>query len=199
MEEIYKDIEGYEGLYQVSNIGNVKSLNYNKTKKENVLKPAIRNGYLKVDLCKNKTRKTYSVHRLVAQAFIENPNNYPMINHKDESRTNNVFTNLEWCDNKYNSNYGSRNERLGKAISKALTNNQKHSKAVSKALKNNPNISKSVGAYKDGNLVMTFPSTAEARRQGYNEGAVAACCRNCFNRLGNNVYKGYTWKYNPIE
>ena len=182
MEEIYKDIEGYEGLYQVSNLGNVKSLNYSKTKKEKILKPCIfSNGYLKVDLCKNKTRKTYYVHRLVAKAFIENPNNYPMINHKDEFKINNVVSNLEWCDNKYNSNYGSRNERLGKAISKAMTNN--------------PKLSKSVGAFKNGELVMTFPSTNEAQRQGFNQGNVAACCRNCYNRPGNNVYKGYTWKY----
>lgn len=195
MEEVYKDIEGYEGLYQVSNLGNVKSLNYSKTKKENVLKPGIRNGYLKVDLCKNKTRKTYSVHRLVAQAFIENPNNLPMINHKDECKTNNVVSNLEWCTQKYNSNYGTRNERLGKAISKANTNNPKHSKAVAKSLTNNQKISKAVGAFKYGELVFTFPSTQEAHRQGYNSGAVVACCRNCFNRPGNNVYKGYEWRY----
>lgn len=195
MEEVYKDIEGYEGLYQVSNLGNVKSLNYSKTKKENVLKPGIRNGYLKVDLCKNKTKKTYSVHRLVAKAFIENTNNLPMINHKDECKTNNVVENLEWCTHKYNCNYGTIKERIGKAISKALTNNQKHSKAVSKALTNNPKISKQVGAFKNGELVMTFPSTREAERNGFNNSAVVACCRNCFNRPGNNVYKGYEWRY----
>lgn len=194
--EIYKDIEGYEGLYQVSNKGNVKSfVNNNGVSREKVLKPAIRNGYKKVDLCKNKTKKTYSIHRLVAQAFIENPNNYPCINHKDECKTNNVVENLEWCTHKYNTNYGSANARRAKAISKALTNNQKHSKAVSKALTNNPKISKAVGAFKDGKLVMTFPSTREAERNGFKQSAVGACCRNCFNRPGNNVYKGYEWRY----
>ena len=195
MEEIFLDVEGYEGLYQVSNLGNVKSLNYSKTKKEKLLKPAIRNGYLKVDLCKNKTRKTYSVHRLVAIAFIQNPHNFPCINHKDENKQNNVVSNLEWCSYKYNLEYNNGKKRRGKAISKSNTNNPKHSKAVAKALTNNPKISKAVGAFKDGKLVMTFPSTKEAHRQGYNSGAVVACCRNCFNRLGNNVYKGYEWRY----
>ena len=183
MEEVWKDIEGYEGLYQVSNLGNVKSLvDSNGVAREKILKPIIAsNWYLKVDLCKNKTKKRFLVHRLVAKAFIENTNNYPCVNHKDESRINNVVENLEWCTYKYNSNYGNRNERASKSISKANTNN--------------PKLSKSVGAYKDGKLVMTFPSTREARRNGYNHGSVAACCRNCYLREGNNIYKGYIWKY----
>ena len=182
MEEVYKDIEGYEGLYQVSNLGNVKSLKNNKTKKEKILKPINNSsGYLQVDLCKNKTIKRFLVHRLVANAFIDNPNNLPCVNHIDECSTNNVFTNIEWCSYKYNDNFGTRNSRIGKANSKAMTNN--------------PKISKAVGAFKNGELIMSFPSTAEAKRQGFNQGNVAACCRNCFNRPSNNVYKGYEWRY----
>ena len=80
MEEIWKDIEGYEGLYQVSNMGRVRSLRNNI-----ILRQGITNGYERVLLCTNNIRKGYSVHRLVAMAFIPNPNNYPIVNHKDES------------------------------------------------------------------------------------------------------------------
>lgn len=178
MEEIYKDIEGYEGLYQVSNLGNVKSLVNNKgVAREKVLKPFINSdGYKRVILCKNNTIKGLKIHRLVAKSFIENPNNYPCVNHKDECKTNNVVSNLEWCTHKYNINWGTRNARAGKAISKAM--------------KNNPNVSKQVGAYKDGELIFTFPSTNEAERQGYNHGNVCSCCNG---KLPH--YKGYIWKY----
>lgn len=187
MDEVYKDIEGFEGLYQVSNLGNVKSLNYNNTKKEKLLKPIINsNGYKRVSLYKNKTRKTYDVHRLVAQSFIENPNNLPCINHKDESRTNNIVTNLEWCTYKYNTNYGTCIARMVKALS----NNPNRLKAISKALTNNPKRSKAVCAYKDGELVMIFPSVGEANRNGFHKGHVADCCNG-----KRKSYKGFVWSY----
>lgn len=112
-EEIWKDIVGYEGLYQVSNLGNVKSLQRLEKTKDG--KSRIRNGrimkfsksqYYQLDLCKNGFITKYSVHRLVAQAFIPNPNNYPCINHKDENKLNNTVENLEWCTYSYNSRYG---------------------------------------------------------------------------------------------
>ena len=117
MEEIWKYIEGYEGLYEVSSYGRVRSLgqfvNHNyggyAYRKGRILKPGLGSrGYLSVTLSKNGIQKNYSVHRLVAQAFIENPDNLPQVNHKDEDRTNNNVTNLEWCDAKYNVNYGNR-------------------------------------------------------------------------------------------
>lgn len=112
MEEIFKEIEGYEGLYQVSNYGRVKSLNYNRTGKEKILKSySNTDGYLSVDLRKEGKRKSCKVHRLVAQAFIENPNNYEEVNHIDEDKTNNYITNLEWCTHFYNMNYGTRTDR----------------------------------------------------------------------------------------
>ena len=105
--EIWKDIKEYEGLYKVSNEGNVKSLQNNK---EKILKPASdKDGYLHVNLCKNCEHKNYLIHRLVAAAFIPNTNNLPQVNHKDEDKTNNNVSNLEWCDCKYNNNYGTRN------------------------------------------------------------------------------------------
>ena len=120
MMEIFKDIEGYEN-YQVSNYGSVKSLGNGKTRKEKVLKPTKnKDGYLRVGLCKQGKRKMYLVHRLVTSAFIENPNNYEEVNHKDEDKTNNKVENLEWCDHKYNINYGTRTEKISKKISKQV-------------------------------------------------------------------------------
>lgn len=119
MIEIFEDIAGYEGLYQVSNWGTVKSLgngNSNNSK-EKILKPTKdKKGYLTVDLYKDGKRKIYKVHRLVAQTFIENPNNLPQVNHKDENKKNNAASNLEWCDAKYNINYGTRNEKISKQL-----------------------------------------------------------------------------------
>lgn len=95
--EIWKDVVGFEGIYQVSNLGNVKSLNYRKQGFEKLLTFKKHNkGYLQVQLRNNKINRTITVHRLVAEAFIPNPNNYTCINHKDENKQNNTVENLEW-------------------------------------------------------------------------------------------------------
>ena len=108
-KEIWKDIDGYEGLYQVSNLGRVKSLHHNK---EKILKGSYNSkGYYFVKLCKNGISKSIFVHRLVAQEFIPNPDNLPIVNHKDENPRNNNVDNLEWCTQKYNANYGTVRER----------------------------------------------------------------------------------------
>ena len=115
MEE-WRDIEGYEGLYQISNLGRVKSLRNNKARKEKILKVKKNTtGYLYLSLYKNNVSKNYLLHRLVAKAFLENPNNYPCINHKDENKENNNINNLEWCTYLYNSRYGTRTERIVKS------------------------------------------------------------------------------------
>ena len=123
--EVWKDIKDYEGFYQVSNLGNIRSLDrvvttyqgpfIKKGKPKSICN--LTKGYKGVLLCKNGKQKTFRVHRLVAEAFLPNPNNYPMINHKDEKKDNNMIwvnedgsidynkSNLEWCDNKYNINY----------------------------------------------------------------------------------------------
>lgn len=113
MKEIFKDIEGYEN-YQISNLGNVKSLGNDKTRKEKILKPAknIKNNYLYVVLHKEGKQKNYLVHRLVAQAFIENPNNLPEVNHRDEDKANNNVSNLEFCDRQYNIDYSNSKQVL---------------------------------------------------------------------------------------
>ena len=119
--ENWKDIKGYEGFYQVSNLGRVKSLarvSYNPNGtvnshiKEKILVQNLdRGGYPNVGLCKNGKSKTMKVHRLVAMAFIENPENKSQINHKDEVKINNVVENLEWCSAQENINYGTRTTR----------------------------------------------------------------------------------------
>lgn len=127
MEEIWKDIKGYEDLYQVSNLGKIKSLKqmiccWNGHKiiqyemPEKILSQRIRSNYYAVGLTKNKKQKTYSVHRLVAQAFIPNPENKKCINHKDENKLNNKVENLEWCDIAYNNAYGTRTKKTCKHV-----------------------------------------------------------------------------------
>ena len=106
---MFTDIKKYKGKYQIDENGNVKSLNYRgNTKTEHLLKPLKRgNGYLYVDLYDfNGKHHKESIHRLVAETFIENINNLPCVNHKDENKWNNSASNLEWCTHKYNSNYG---------------------------------------------------------------------------------------------
>lgn len=113
MQEIWKDIKNYEGCYQVSNLGRVRSLtrkvktfNGVRTSKGQLLKPLKTNtGYYRVDLKQNQKDKYMSIHRLVAEAFIPNPNNYPIINHKDNNTQNNCVDNLEWCTQSYNIKY----------------------------------------------------------------------------------------------
>lgn len=114
MQEVWKDVKGYEGLYQISNLGNVKSVGiYHKDNKGNVrylkrnreVKQTNDRGYLKIQLNKNKTRKTKYIHQLVAEAFIPNPNNYKEVNHIDSNPENNCENNLEWCDRRYNIDY----------------------------------------------------------------------------------------------
>lgn len=117
IKEIFKDIEGYENLYQISNHGRVKSLGNDKTRKEKILKlTKYNNGYLMVILSKQGKVKHFLVHRLVSEAFIPNPDNLSCVNHKDENKMNNTIQNLEWCDYKYNNNYGTRTEKTSKKV-----------------------------------------------------------------------------------
>lgn len=173
MEEIWKDIKGYEGLYQVSNLGRVKSLGNNKTKKEKIMKPSVnKSGYLLICLSKNGYIKNYFLHRLVAQAFIQNPNNLAQVNHKNEIKDDNRPENLEWCDQKYNNNYGTRLERVAEK-----TTNGKKSKPV---LKIDP-IS--------NEIVAEFPSIMEVQRQlGLTH--ISECCNGKRNTAG-----GFIWRY----
>lgn len=122
--EIWRDIAGYEGLYKVSNIGRVRMLGREKRLwhggithiEPKIIKQCVVCGYKKAKLRNgDSTSKMFSVHRLVAQAFIPNPQNLPQVNHKDENKFNNNVENLEWCTAKYNTNYGTGVERCSKS------------------------------------------------------------------------------------
>ena len=175
--EVFRDIEGYEGMYQVSNKGRVKSLNYHRSGEERILMPqTTTNGYLKICLRKNGKIKTYNVHRLVAQAFIDNPDNLPQVNHKDEDKTNNNVDNLEWVTAKENCNYGTRNKRMSKTqgIPIDMLNKQ-------------------------GEFIRQFQSGMEAERwlraNGFskaNSGNITNCCKG--NPRYTNAY-GFKWRY----
>lgn len=172
-KEVWKDIIGYEGLYQVSNLGNVRSLNYNGVKGNiRILTPLHVCGYLYVHLSKDGFIKTVRIHRLVAEAFIPNPDNLPCVNHKDECKTNNIWTNLEWCTIEYNTRYGTGIERR---VKKQLN---KHSAEPIKQM----NL--------DGTLVTIWPSMRETSRNGFDMRAVYRCCNN-----KQQTHLGYKWAY----
>lgn len=174
--EIWKDIKGYEGLYKVSNLGRVKSLSrrdrLNRVIQEKVLKPGSNKvGYLHVNLYKEGRVKICKVHRLVAQAFIPNPEDKPEVNHKDEDKTNNKVENLEWMTCKENINYGIHNERSAKS----RTNDKKRSKPI-------------YGINIKTNERVEFPSTMEAQRNGFSSGTIVDCLKG-----RRKSHKGYKW------
>lgn len=126
--EYWKHVVGYEGLYSVSNLGNV----YRHPKRirdgyrpfiqiGKILKPSQdKDGYLRVTLFKGDSKKAFGIHRLVAQAFIPNPEDLPVVNHLDEVKDNNRLENLEWSTIAHNNNYGSRNDKISKGVSKTV-------------------------------------------------------------------------------
>lgn len=168
MEEIWKDIEGYGGKYQVSNFGRVRRCG------KRILKPQARNhGYLSVWLYDGHNHgKQVSIHRLVAQVFIPNPCGLPEVNHLDENKQNNAVDNLMWCSHKDNSSFGSRGERIGLA-----NTNGKRSKPIAQYTL-------------DGELVRIYPSIQEAHRNGYGCGNVYKCLKGTYS----HAY-GYKWQY----
>lgn len=164
MKEIWKPIKDFEGHYQVSNFGRVKSIKFGK---EIILKQNIRRGYYYVGLSKNGKVKYFQVHRLVAEAFLPNTDNLPQVNHKDENKLNNNVDNLEFCDNKYNSNFGTRNERISK----------RHSKPV-------------LQYTLDSQFVREWESATQAEREGgFVSGSIAACCRGKLKKHHNFIFK----------
>ena len=170
-EVIWKDVVGFEGLYQVSNLGEVKSLISNK-----ILSPSKkRNGYLQVTLFKDGDRKYCLIHRLVAIAFIENPFDLPQVNHIDECKTNNCVWNLEWCSEKYNTNFGTGIERqVNKRKDKFKLGNNK------RALK--------CRCIETNIEYECIKSASEAT--GITEGNISRCCRGIRKSAG-----GYHWEY----
>ena len=123
MEEEWKDVKGFEGLYQISNYGRIKSLRFNKVR---LMKPFIKSYYM-VELCVNSVRKTFMVHRLVAEAFIPNPENKPQVNHIDGNKLNPRVDNLEWCTPSENLKHA---YRTGLAKPRPTFQNQPNQKAI---------------------------------------------------------------------
>ena len=175
MIEQWKDIEGYEGRYQVSNLGRVKSLPILKRNgngyywtKEKIRRLKINeDGYQAITLVENSKFKTYTIHRLVATAFIENPNNYSEVNHIDEIKTNNRVDNLEWCTHAYNLEYGSRKE----------ITRQKTMKPV-------------LQFDRENNFIKKWISMTEAANQlNIAQGCISNCCHHKRKTAGNYIWK----------
>lgn len=182
MEE-WRTIKDFEN-YEISDEGRVRSLPHSTPHMNNgtysehkfrgkQLSLHSNKGYYYVILHKEGVKYTKRVHRLVAETFIPNPDNLPVVNHKDENPLNNTVENLEWCTVQYNNNYGTARER------------QKE-KSI-----NHPKKSKPVGQYTlDGELVKVWPSTKEAGRNGFNDTCISLCSRGKL-----NTHKGYRWQY----
>ena len=155
--EIWKDITGYDGLYQVSNLGNVKSFRestkYGK-QKEYILKPSLINsGYHVVTLySKNGKKRKFQIHRLVAEMFIDNPEGLPCVNHKDEDKLNNHINNLEWCTYQYNNNYGTARVRASATIAKPIRQKTLNGEPI--AMYKSCKIAAELLRYKESNVVI---------------------------------------------
>ena len=184
MGEIWLPVVGYEGLYEVSDGGNIRSLvRYKKQ-----LKPSKNtNGYLSVELFKHKASKRFLVHRLVAAAFLPNPQNFPQVNHKDENRCNNSADNLEWCSARYNMNYGAG------AKTRHLKIDYSAPIFAATARENGAKVSRPVLQFsKSGEFIKRYNSGKEAHRlTGINHSHIMECCAGKrYKTVG-----GYIWKY----
>ena len=156
-----RDVKGYEGIYGITSCGKVWSY-----RRQKFLTPiSDKDGYLYVNLYKEKRMKPFRIHRLVSEAYIPNPENYPMINHKDENPSNNCLQNLEWCDAKYNNNYGTRIERAA------------NSKKI-------PILQYDL----NGNFIREWPSASDVG------GEVESLICRCLKGRRKTAY-GYIWKY----
>lgn len=172
--EFWKSIEGYEGFYEVSSQGRVRSVDRYVTcgkstlhLKAKVKKITVRKGYCVVTLNKDGEFKTYYVHRLVATAFLGHPNEKQDVNHKDENKLNNNVNNLEWCSRLYNINYGTRTTRQIKtqSIPVAMLNDK-------------------------GEIVKIFPSLSSTKSEGYNPSNIKYTCDGKFKKM-----YGYRWQW----
>lgn len=178
-KEVWEPIKNYEGLYEVSSLGRVRAISHLSWNgkgyfmtKEKVLKPRMKKwGYLSVALSKDNKAKEFKVHRLVANAFIPNPHQLPQVNHKDERKTNNCATNLEWCTAKYNSNYGS------------------HPKNVSESNLKNHTL-KAVIQVKNGKVIKRWKTINELKNTKFSISYVYATLAGRYK----HAY-GFIWKY----
>lgn len=184
-KEIWKDIEGFEGLYQVSNLGRIKSLPKKrlncKLPETIIMKPKNTRRYFQVTLIKDKNRKQCLVHRLVAQAFIPNPENKPQVNHIDGNGFNNKVDNLEWCTAQENSSHAWKT-----GLSKTTTKQLEHFYKIK--IDNSKRV---VQMDLNGNVIKIWKSASDAARTI--KGNVSRICNCC--RGGQKTSSGYIWKY----
>lgn len=178
MKEIFKTIDGYEGIYQISDTGRIKSLKFGK---EKILNPIKNNrGYLQVGLCVNGKLKAYRIHRLVCETFLNNPENKRTVNHKNGIKTDNRLENLEFATHNENNKHAHDNGlNKGTWTGKFGTN---HNRSIP------------ICRYtKSGNYIDEFAGANEAyRKTGINQSSITMCCK------GNKNYThagGYIWKY----
>lgn len=181
MKEEWKPIIETEGRYEISNLGNIRGVDRyarvcgggQRFIKGRIVKPNVcSNKYLMFNASMGETTKHFLVHRLVAQYFIPNPNNFPEVNHKDEDPQNNHMDNLEWCTPKYNCNYGTRNQRCME-------------KVIKKPVKQ---------LTLDGVLIKVYPMIKDAERQtGVDSTQIIRVCK------GTNITAGgYKWEYAEV-
>lgn len=160
--ELWKEIKEYEGLYKISNYGRVKNI-----KTGRILLPSFNGEYKTIGLCKNKKRNYMVIHRLIAMAFIPNPNNLPYVNHKDENKLNNDINNLEWCTHTYNLTYGNAQKRR---VSTRVI----------------PVVQKT----KSGEIIKIYKSRIEAEKEtGIAHESISMCCNGKLKSAG-----GYIWE-----
>ena len=186
MEEIWKDIKGFEGLYQISSLGRLKSLsrfiNSNRNNQRRIKGCIIKqrvnpyNGYIQISLSKNHKYKRFYIHRLVAYAFLRNPDNLPQVNHKDENKENNCVDNLEWCTAKYNANYGT-------CISRRVKTQRDTKSHI-----NNEALSRKVKCIDTGKIYLSAQEVS--RQTGLDNSSISKCCRGVYKKCG-----GFRWCY----
>ena len=166
MEEIWKPIKNYEGLYEISNIGRIKTLKFSGGDKPKIMSPYDVHGYKRIRIFKNKKQRSTSIHRLVAEAFLPNPLNKPFVNHKDGNKSNNVVTNLEWATE---------------------SENVAHAFRVLKIKAHGGRKKKRVRIIETGQV---FDSIKEASSYGYNRSSIIMCCEGKY-----HTASGYHWEY----
>lgn len=174
-KEIWRDVKGFEDFYKISNYGRIKSLNYNHTKKERILKPEVtKKGYLRIKLCKNGEEFKLLIHVLVAKTFLGDKSfDGLQVNHKNEIKDDNRVENLEWCTPSYNVNYGNRNLK----VSKIMTNGVLSKKVYQYTLK--------------GVFIKEWASLADIERTlNFHHSSISKCC----NGKMENAY-GFIWRY----
>lgn len=177
MQEIWKDIPGYEGRYKVSSLGNVKSLLSKK-----LMTPSGQ-PYKTVTLSSYGVRTTKRVHRLVAEAFVENPNGFTVVNHKDENKANNSASNLEWCTHKQNCRYSFELHPDRIACIQTEDALRKRTQRLSQRVEQRD--------LETGEVIAVYDSAKEAGRQtGFSQGNISSCCRGRYKQA-----YGYTWNY----